>query len=185
VHEADKLGAEVMKAIALAGVKTLGDRRKVTTPNLASLMFLAEENGETLLLTGDGHWEDILKGLEHHHRFDAAGKLHVDVLKVQHHGSEHNIKKEFCDRVTADQYVFSGNGQHENPDLDVLQLIFDRRMANDQKNFTFSFTSTSTLSVNAGGQEHLRKVEKLLKKLQLQSPRLRTRFIAGSSIRVL
>jgi hypothetical protein len=185
IREAEKLGADVIRVMELANMKTLGDRRKVTTPNLASLMFLAEEDGQTILLTGDGHWEDILKGLEHHQRFDPQGNLHVDVLKVQHHGSEHNIKKEFCDRVTANHYVFNGNGEHENPDLDVIELIFDRRMANDEKNFTFSFTSTSAVSFNADGQEHMQAVEDLVRKLKQKSPRLRTKFIRGSSMRVI
>jgi len=64
----------------------LGNRKKVTTPNLASLMFLAEENGKSILLTGDGHGDDILKGLAHHQALDANERLQVDVLKVQHHG---------------------------------------------------------------------------------------------------
>ena len=42
----------------------LGDRSKVTPPNLASLMLLVEEGNRTVLFTGDGHWEDILAGLK-------------------------------------------------------------------------------------------------------------------------
>ena len=91
-------------------------------------MFFVKEGKQTMLLTGDGHWKDILNGLERH-KLLKGGKLHVDVLKAQHHGSEHNFKDEFCDVVTADDYVFCGNGQHENPDLDVLQMVVDRRIA--------------------------------------------------------
>jgi hypothetical protein len=149
-------------------------------------MFLAEEGGETLLLTGDGHRDDILKGLEHHGRLDAAGKIHVGTLKVQHHGSEHNIDAHFCNHVTADKYIFCGNGEHENPDLDVLGVIFDRRMANDTKKFKFLFNSTSKLSVNEDGRGHLKKVEALVAKQKTKSNgRLSTAFISGSSMRVL
>jgi beta-lactamase superfamily II metal-dependent hydrolase len=167
-------------------LKKLGTRSKVTAPNLASLMFLAEESAQKILLTGDGHAADILAGLEHHDAFDANGRLHVDVLKVQHHGAEHNIDAPFCDRVTATHYVFSGNGEHENPDLDVLQMMFDRRMAAGKDAFTFWFNSTSTLSVDSGGRTHMRLVEDLVEKLVAKSKkRLRTRFIEGSSIRVV
>jgi beta-lactamase superfamily II metal-dependent hydrolase len=138
IEEAKQLGAA-----ELALAKELGNRKKVTTPNLASLMFLAEEQGQKILLTGDGHWEDIIKGLEHHQAFDGNDKLHVDVLKVQHHGAEHNIAKGFCERVTADRYVFCGNGEHANPDLDVLDLIFNH-MNNDQRSFALLFNSSST-----------------------------------------
>lgn len=56
--------------------------------------------------------------------------MHVNVLKVQHHGSEHNINEEFVSKITADHYVFCGNGEHENPDLRVIKLIIDSRLEN-------------------------------------------------------
>jgi beta-lactamase superfamily II metal-dependent hydrolase len=54
--------------------------------------------------------------------------LHVDVLKVQHHVAEFNIDEEFCRRITARHYVFCGNGEHENPDLDVVDAILNSRL---------------------------------------------------------
>ena len=87
-----------------ARVDELGNRGKVTARNLASVMVLLEEGKKKVLLTGDGHWEDILKGLEHHKMFDANGRFHLDVLKVQHHGSENNYKVDMAERITADHY---------------------------------------------------------------------------------
>jgi beta-lactamase superfamily II metal-dependent hydrolase len=100
----DLLGNEVVRLIArlAAEAKVLGNRKKVTPPNLASLMLLAEAGGKTVLLSGDGHHADILKGLAHVGKLDAQGRIHVDVLKVQHHGAEHNIDEAFCRAVTAD-----------------------------------------------------------------------------------
>ena len=68
---------ELAAAVSLeaAQAKKLGRRKKVTAPNLASLMFLVEEGGKTLLLTGDGHHEDILKGLQHHGKLEAHGGI--------------------------------------------------------------------------------------------------------------
>ena len=107
----------------------LGNRKLVTPPNLASLMFLVNENGKTILMTGDGHYLDILDGLKQQKLLDAQGRLHVNVLKVQHHGSEHNIHADFCRAITADHYVFCGNGSNQfNPDLAVLQTILDSRL---------------------------------------------------------
>ncbi len=180
LRAADRLG---VTELALA--KQLGVRGKVTAPNLASLMFLAEEDGKLILLTGDGHADDIMKGLDRHNAFDAHGKLHVDILKVQHHGSENNIHQRFCDAVTADDYVFCGNGEHKNPDLDVVELIFDRRMANDKRRFKFWFNSTSKLSVKPEGRAHMKKVETLVAKLAGKSGgRLANTFIRGSSMRI-
>jgi hypothetical protein len=177
---ADQLGH-----FELAEAKKLGRRSKVTTPNLASLMFLAEEDGQRILLTGDGHADDILKGLDHHGALDPNGHVHVQVWKVQHHGSEHNTHSAFCDAVTADHYVWCGNGEHENPDLDIISLVHDRRMAGDERQFTFWFNSSSTLTVRDDAKSHMRKVETLVAKLATKSKdRLKFHFATGSSIRV-
>lgn len=118
-------------------IKNLGRRKNVTAPNLASLMFLVEEetNGDesikTILLTGDGHSDEILKGLEKTGKLDKNGCLHVDILKVQHHGAEFNIDAEFCKKITADHYVFCGNGGHENPEVVVVETIIDSRLTKE------------------------------------------------------
>jgi hypothetical protein len=106
----------------------LGDRRAVTEENLASLMLFVEHDDKTILLTGDGHHTDIIAGLEHNNCLADGKGLHVNVLKVQHHGSEHNLNREFAKRITADYYVICGNGMHENPDLRVLQVIAESRL---------------------------------------------------------
>jgi beta-lactamase superfamily II metal-dependent hydrolase len=175
--------------------RKLGVRKKVTTPNLASLMLYVEEGGKTLLLTGDGHHEDIVKGLEHIGKLDAADKksgLHVDVLKVQHHASEHNLDLPFCQKVTADNYIFCGNGEHKNPDLDVLTAIAASRFggasevspnAQAGNAFKFWFNSSRAVTGRKDAKEHMSKVAKLVGKLEKQSGgRLSSQFIeAGSS----
>ena len=40
------------------------DYKGVTVPNIASLMFMVEEDGKRLLLTGDGQQDFILAGLK-------------------------------------------------------------------------------------------------------------------------
>lgn len=120
LHWKTAQAAMLSEGLSLAKSKKsfkLGERDLVTPPNLASLMFFVEEQGKTLLLTGDGHCTDILQGLEQTQRVAKGAGIHVDVLKVQHHGSEHNLDEAFCKRVTADHYIFCGNGKHQNPDL--------------------------------------------------------------------
>jgi beta-lactamase superfamily II metal-dependent hydrolase len=153
----------------------LGDRGAVTTPNLASLMFLVSENGKAILLTGDGHADDLLKGLEHAGALDEDGNLHVDVLKVQHHGSEHNMTQDFARRITADHYVFCGNGFSNNPELVVIEALAHARFGSDEERstnpkadgkFKFWFNSTKT---SAQYREHMKAVEDLVKKLVPES----------------
>lgn len=175
--------------------KKLGVRTKVTTPNLASLMLYVEEGGKKLLLTGDGHHADIIKGLEHIGKLDAAKPnvgIHVDVLKVQHHASEHNVDLPFCQRVTADNYIFCGNGEHENPDLDVLKAIAASRFGNAAqispnaeagRPFKFWFNSSRAQTQKKEAKEHMAKVQKLVGQLEKQSGgQMSSQFLeAGSS----
>ena len=184
-EDQELLGNEVVRLVArlTAEAKLLGNRKKVTAPNLASLMLLAEEQGKTVLLTGDGHRDDILKGLAHHGKLDAQGRLHVDVLKVQHHGSEHNIDESFCRAVTADDYVFCGNGAHENPDLDVVEVLVKARLDVDPKPFKLWFNSRSTVPGKAADKAHMKKVEDLVMQLQAAAPagRVKASFLEQSS----
>ena len=91
-----------------------------SVPNLSSIMLLAEADGRTMLLTGDGRSDHLLDGLAQAGLLDANGKMHVDVLKLPHHGSNRNITKTFFRKVTADIYVASANGRDDNPDLATL-----------------------------------------------------------------
>jgi hypothetical protein len=95
-----------------------------SVPNLSSIVLLAEYGGRSLLLTGDARGDDLLDGIT------AAGlpdPLHVDVLKLPHHGSVNNMERAFFDRVTADHYVVSACGKYDHPSLDVLDWLVDSR----------------------------------------------------------
>jgi len=95
--------------------------------NRSSIILLAEGGGRRILLTGDAHGDDILAALKQAGLTDRGGRLHVDVLKVQHHGSLRNASPEFFQQLTADVYVISANkhGHDGNPDLETLNWILD------------------------------------------------------------
>jgi hypothetical protein len=98
-----------------------------TVPNMSSIVVLAEaavtgQSPKRMLLTGDARGDVILAAL------DAAGlstngRSHFDLLKVQHHGSNHSTTQEFFERVTADRYVISGNGRHGIPHPQALGFL--------------------------------------------------------------
>jgi ribonuclease BN (tRNA processing enzyme) len=95
-------------------------------PNLSSIMILAEaDGGKKILFTGDGRGDHLLQGLQKAGLLADNGRLHVDVLKVPHHGSDRNVNKTFFKKITADKYVISANGKHGNPDLSTLIWIVE------------------------------------------------------------
>lgn len=181
LRDAERLGASDAKTLLTlrsAPLQQLGDRSKVTPPNLASLMLLVEENDQTLLLTGDGHWRDILHGLAFHGKLNDHDQIHVNVLKVQHHGGEHNIDQEFVSKVTADHYVFCGNGQHENPNLEALKILIDSRIGNvpflsthpqASGSFKLWFNSSESASKRPEAKRHMRKVRELVEQRKTES----------------
>jgi beta-lactamase superfamily II metal-dependent hydrolase len=181
-------------ALAAALAARLGNRDKVTTPNLASLMLLVEENGKTLLLTGDGAWQDILAGLEATGKLAPGGELFVDVLKVQHHGSENNWAHEFGRRIIARDYIFCGNGAHENPDVRVVQAVLDSRIGSANfkskhlkvdRPFKLWFNSSSQVEGKDKDKAHMKKIEDLVKKAAIQHPnKVKFDFIKESSQKI-
>ena len=102
-----------------------------TVPNLSSIVVLAEaatvSGTRRLLLTGDAGGDLILEGLESAGLLDSDGRIAVDLLKVQHHGSNHSVDIEFFRRVTAPRYVISGNGRHGIPHRDTLEWLSEAR----------------------------------------------------------
>ena len=98
-----------------------------SVPNLSSIAALASFKGKTILLTGDARGDFLREGLRQEGLLDAAGKLHVDVFKLPHHGSDRNIDRDFFRDVTADHYVASADGTFVNPDRPTLEMLIESR----------------------------------------------------------
>lgn len=98
--------------------------------NLSSIVMLAKAKRKRILLTGDARGDDILAGLR------AAGllarpPLHVDVLKLPHHGSDRNVETDFFRQIVADHYVVSADGTDHNPEMATLEMISSARDDDD------------------------------------------------------
>jgi hypothetical protein len=107
--------------------------------NLSSIVCLVRQGERKILLTGDARGDLILGAL------DAAGVtcdgvLHVDVLKIPHHGSIRTLDTDFFERITADHYVISANGRDGNPKTETLELIARSR---DRDDFAIHLTYAS------------------------------------------
>lgn len=120
-----------------------------SVPNLSSIVVLAEAGGKTMLLTGDARGDDILAGLKTAKLLE-GGKLHVDLLKLPHHGSDRNVATEFFRAVTADHYVISADGTHGNPDLPTLHMISEAR---GQARYTIHLTNKEKRLTNFFARE--------------------------------
>lgn len=108
-------------------------------PNLSSIVCIAEFGGKRILLTGDARGDKTLAGLRQADAF-ANGVLKVDVLKVPHHGSDRNVKPEYFEKIIADTYVFSGNGDNGNPDRETFEMLFGARDRNDKYDVVLTYS---------------------------------------------
>jgi hypothetical protein len=106
-------------------------------PNLSSIVVLVEAGSRSILLTGDARGDKILAGLERVGRIGPDKPLKVDILKTPHHGSNRNMEDVFFERVIADHYVFSGDGEHGNPERKTLEMLFRVR---GTRGYTMHFT---------------------------------------------
>jgi hypothetical protein len=107
-------------------------------PNLSSIVVLARSRKKSMLLTGDARGDRIIAGLEKTGLLRPGKRIHVNVLKVPHHGSAHNVAPDFFERITADHYVLSGDGEHGNPERETVEMLFAAR-ANDPFEIHFTY----------------------------------------------
>jgi hypothetical protein len=131
LHEKHQKWLKDLKAKGKTPEEALSAYVDKSVPNLSSIVVLAEVGGKKMLLTGDARGDKVLKGLELVGFVKKGGKLKVDLLKVPHHGSDNNLEADFFERIIAKHYVFSGNGEHGNPERESLQMLLDARGDDD------------------------------------------------------
>lgn len=137
-----------------------------SVPNLSSLVLLAKVDDKKMLLTGDARGDKIMEGLKLVGLLEEEGKLHVDVLKVPHHGSSNNLDKDFFETITADHYVFSGDGEHGNPERESLEWLLETRGEDD---YTIHLTYPID-EIDVGRKDDWEKEQKKEKKKKEKNP---------------
>lgn len=143
--------------------------------NLSSLVVIARQGKRSMLLTGDARGDDILAALTEA-KMLKNGRLHVDLLKMPHHGSDRNVATGFFRKVTADHYVISADGRFGNPDVATLKMIAEAR-GNDPYtvHLTNSIPRVTTFAKNlksAGKRAvyRVRKAQDLSLRVDLEQP---------------
>lgn len=168
----DALRDEFAKELPPGKPETLAAYVDESVPNLSSIVVLAAHKGKTMLLTGDARGDYVIKGLEDEGLLDAAGKLHVDLLKLQHHGSVRNTEDEFYERITADHYVVSADGRFGNPDRETFKLLIEARGKDADYTIylTYPVAAIDAARKKEWEQDRLRKEEKKKTKPKTKVP---------------
>lgn len=161
-EQLDALRDEFAKELPPGKPETLAAYVDESVPNLSSIVVLAEYQGKSILLTGDARGDYVLTGLEKEGLLDAGGKRHVDLLKLQHHGSVRNTEDEFYGRITADHYVVSADGRFGNPDRETFRLLIEARGKDAEYTIylTYPVAAIDAARKTEWEQDRLRKQEK-------------------------
>jgi len=154
------------------GEATLAAYLDESVPNLSSIVAVASYRGKRILLTGDARGDYLLDGLAAEGLLDADGRIHVDVLKLQHHGSVRNTEDDFYRRVTADHYVVSADGRFGNPDRETFELLIEARDKADDYviHLTYPVASIDSARKKEWEEGRLRKAEKAKTKPKTKVP---------------
>lgn len=108
--------------------------------NLASIMVMVERGKKKMLLTGDGRGDHLLEGLDSQ-GFLRQGRVDVDLFKIPHHGSSRNVETSTFETIVAEHYVISANGEHHNPDIEMLAMLAEgREKAEPNGHYSVHFT---------------------------------------------
>ncbi|MET8205886.1 MBL fold metallo-hydrolase [Streptomyces sp. NPDC005373] len=111
--------------------------------NLSSIGLLFEFAGKRIILTGDADDRRLVESLRPRAKA-AGGRLHVDILKVAHHGSDHNLSKDLLDLIDCDHYLISTSGtRHAHPDEVAMARIL--KYGRRQKELVFNYRSRAAL----------------------------------------
>ncbi|WP_079053816.1 hypothetical protein [Streptomyces graminilatus] len=131
-------GAVDVEALAATPFKT-----DTSATNVTSIGLLFEFEDRRIILTGDGEAGRLVESIRP--RAEAAGgRLHVDVLKVAHHGSAHNISNELLGLLDCDRYLISTSGaRHDHPDEIAMSRIL--RNGGDRKEIVFNYRDRGAL----------------------------------------
>ncbi len=129
----------------------LGDREAManadrSVPNLSSIVLFGRTPDGDILLTGDARGDHILRGLEQSGSIPVGGQHHLRLLKVQHHGSDRNVARQFFERLPAEIYLLSANGKNGNPDQEVLAMIVDVAHASQRTPLIVVTNETASLA---------------------------------------
>jgi len=111
--------------------------------NGSSIAFLLESDGRKMLFLGDAHDQvvaDNIKTLG----YSDTNKLKLDLVKISHHGSQHNTSSETLSLLDSPCYVISTDGsKHGLPNKRTIARIL--KVTNGNIFFNYSHVIASLL----------------------------------------
>jgi len=140
-RQPDVLGAHAIDPGALAEEPFHSDP---SAANGASIAMLMEFDGRSLLLTGDAHADVLVESLGRLANERRVERLKIDVIKLPHHGSKHNVSSELVGVADCNRFLFSTNGSifHHPDPVAISRVVVER----DDRQLLFNYRTQYTES---------------------------------------
>ena len=109
-------------------LETLADEKhnaNTTFMNKTSISFILYAEGKSIMMLGDADINDVVKKLKDM-GYSKENPIHLDLVKLSHHGSKGNINKEFLEIIDCNDFLFTtngGTGGAYHPDRKTIALI--------------------------------------------------------------
>lgn len=97
--------------------------------NNSSIAMIIQTRDKSYLMTGDSMATDMYNFLTEHLQYSKDNPLHVDVMKMPHHGSRYNINNDLLDVIDCNKYLITtdgGSGNANHPDRQTIAKILKR-----------------------------------------------------------
>ncbi|MGA6226135.1 ComEC/Rec2 family competence protein [Streptomyces umbrinus] len=111
--------------------------------NVSSIGLLFEFEDKRVVLTGDADDRRLVASIRPRAEAE-GGRMHVDLLKVAHHGSDHNLSNELLDLIDCDRYLISTSGaRHDHPNEIAIARIL--KHGGVEKELVFNYRDRAAL----------------------------------------
>jgi beta-lactamase superfamily II metal-dependent hydrolase len=117
----DRLGGGEIDVEARADAPFEPDRAEA---NGSTIAVLAEFEGASAILAGDGFPEVIARNVARLLRERDTRRLAIDAFKLPHHGSRYNVSNDLLSLVSCGRYLFSSSGAiFGHPDEEAVARV--------------------------------------------------------------
>lgn len=145
------------------------DKLKDDIVNNSSIAMILKTSDKNILLLGDARAETVENSLRLL-GYNEVNPLHIDIMKVSHHGSINNTSKGLMNLISCDKFIFSTKGDLKHPARETMaRIIFSQE--HNAKNplhfyFNYSADKMTMLGNNILTEDECRKnnVEQIFEK---------------------
>lgn len=112
--------------------------------NGSSIAVLAEYRGMSALLLADAHADMVAESIRRLLVQRQRARLQVDMVKVSHHGSEHNVSDQLLGLIESPKFLISTNGAiHQHPNEEAIMRIVAKSVIQPPQ-LVFNYRSDTT-----------------------------------------